>query len=342
MSLRTKFGATLFTIAVVLGFVAIADKPSAPPPRPQPAAVVQPLTESQEIEQYRTYFLDIVDRKDPYKALQELARRMKTDRVVFKECHALAHEIGHRAYKKYQDFNKALEYQDSVCSDGYLHGVIEYRFARATDLLKEMGTVCGKYADDTARCYHGVGHGLMFATSNDLPRALKMCDTYDSASPRTRCYEGVFMENFLSNDALHPSRYRDEKDPFSPCPVLASDYKTVCYFYAPIYFLELHEDDYAAALDWCDTAETGFKSACAKGVGSLAMKYHADDPNFVQQVCSNAKKGQSEFCIDGMVSYFLTFHDRIKDANDLCGSMEKQYVPMCEKAVKNGPNPFRD
>ncbi len=55
--------------------------------------------------------LKIVQNQDPNIALHELQHRMDTDPYVFKNCHALAHEIGHAGYKKYNDFAVAMSYQ---------------------------------------------------------------------------------------------------------------------------------------------------------------------------------------------------------------------------------------
>ncbi len=277
----------------------------------------------------------IVDEQDPTAALEELQHRMDTDPYVFKNCHAMAHEIGHAGYKKYNDFVKAMSYQLPTCSDGYLHGVIEARFAAVTDIYGEMKKVCLPYKALAGRCYHGVGHGIMYYTANDLPKALTICESYKGMS-RGRCYEGVFMENFISGTKAHPSTYLDPKNPMYPCPSERSVYKDYCYFYAPYYFLRLSDNDYAAAIKWCATAEKGYANACVRGVGSIAMKFNIKDPKAVEKICDTAATGSAKAaCIDGMVSYYMTFYADFGKLREMCTTLEKQNQAACYVGVKN-------
>src|SRR5258708_2959882 len=133
------------------------------------------LGQSSEYNKNLNQLIDIVNAQNPRASLQELAKRMQSNQVVFQNCHVMAHAIGRTAYKKYQDFNTALQYQDTTCSAGYLHGVIEAKFASLHDFnaaISELKTMCSQYTP-ADRCWHGTGHGVMFYTGNDLPRALR-------------------------------------------------------------------------------------------------------------------------------------------------------------------------
>ena len=69
-----------------------------------------------------------------------------------------------------------------------------------------MKTMCDQYRSGSYmswQCYHGIGHGLMFYTANDLPRSLKMCEGFDTDFSRSNCANGVFMENFNADQKLH-------------------------------------------------------------------------------------------------------------------------------------------
>ena len=280
---------------------------------------------------------DIVKEQNPRAALKELASRMKTDKFVFKNCHFMAHEIGRLSYDKYGDFDTALQYQDTTCSDGYLHGVIEEKFVKFPhnnhEIITAVQSICNRYTYPD-RCWHGVGHGLMFFTSNDLPAALQICDTYPLLKARYRCYEGVFMENFLSDPNNHPSAYLDPDDPFTPCPDEPSKFKPTCYFYVPIYYLKLNHDDYASAINWCQSAEIGYESACVRGVGSLAMKYNIDNPKYVEKICMKAPSNQISACISGMVSYHKTFFGITPKTPSLCNVLDPAHVNACRSASK--------
>jgi hypothetical protein len=303
-----------------------------------------PKSESAVVQQNLDDLKYIVKNQDPRIALAELGKRMKSDPLVFKNCHGLAHEVGHEAFKKYNDFTKAFFYQDNVCSDGYLHGVIEERFSYATNvsaLVKEMGAICDGVGLESGRCFHGVGHGLMYFTANDLPKSLSFCNNYRGEA-QGRCIEGTFMENFLSDGVIHPSKYLDKNNPFYPCPIQSAGLKSYCYFYAPIYYLTLNNNDYAATLNWCNTAEKAGISQCIRGVGSLTMKYNIDKPKYVEGVCAKLPRSQVSSCIDGMVSYYLTFYDHLKLAQEMCATLEKQNQSPCDDAVTRRNKLFRN
>lgn len=286
----------------------------------------------------------IVNDQNPHLALQELAKRMTTNETVFQNCHVIVHAIGRAAYKKYGDFDTALQYQDTTCSDGYLHGVIEAKFASlgsAQAAIAELKSTCAKY-HGTDRCWHGTGHGVMFFTANDLPKALSICNTYARSRARGRCYEGVFMENFLSDPDAHPTNYVDAHDPFKPCIAQAGAYKPYCYFYVPIYYLGLHGNDYSAAIKWCEGAEKDYTDSCTRGVGSLAMKFNIDKPKYVESICMKANPDDVSSCIDGMVSYYLTFTGNLSKTAALCPQLEPAHQKTCDAAVRRNTALFQD
>src|SRR5204863_190992 len=47
------------------------------------------------------------------------------------------------------------------------------------------------------QCVHGLGHGLMIYSLNDLPYSLHVCDQLATMWDRSSCTGGVFMQNFL-------------------------------------------------------------------------------------------------------------------------------------------------
>jgi hypothetical protein len=86
-----------------------------------------------------------------------------------------------------------------------------------------------------------------------------MCDGFEDEFGRSSCANGVFMENFNTEQKAHVSKYLKESDPFYPCAKQAERHKADCYLYAPTYYLDLGGDDYAAALEWCEGAEAGYE-----------------------------------------------------------------------------------
>src|SRR5207302_2003524 len=105
-----------------------------------------------------------------------------------------------------------------------------------------MSTMCTQYTPNTYsrfECQHGIGHGLMYYTGNDVPHSLQKCDTFSGTFDQDACYSGVYMENFNSDETMHPSKYLYTDDPFRLCLEHAK-YQDECYNNAPFYFLNKH------------------------------------------------------------------------------------------------------
>ena len=287
----------------------------------------------------------VVREENPRVALEKLRREIKTDDALSRSCHPLVHDVGHAAYEKYGDFGEAMKYQDEVCNSGYLHGVIESRFEESDNVFADMKTMCDQYRSGSYmswQCYHGIGHGVMFYTANDLPRSLKMCEGFDTDFGRSNCANGVFMENFNADQKLHLSKYLKESDPFYPCMDQADRYKADCYLYAPTYYLSLNPGDYDAALEWCNGAEAGYEPSCAYGVGTQAMKENLNDPKLVESVCMNGENEQTAPCIEGMAGLYINHHGSLEPARELCTKLEKPNRRACYDAVQAHASLFSD
>ena len=278
----------------------------------------------------------LVRDEDPKVALDRLWDETEANDAILDSCHPLVHEIGRAAYEKYGDVGKALKYQDEGCEAGYFHGVIESRLSESDDVFADMKTMCDPYPRGgfvSWQCYHGLGHGVMFYTANDLPRSLEMCDAFRNSSMRFACANGVFMENFNADQKLHLSAYLKEDDPFYPCREQAERHKQNCYNFAPYYWLTLNENDYAGALEWCEGAEAGYGSSCAKGVGLKTMRRHISDPKFVESTCAKGKPEQIAPCIEGMAAMYISHHSSLGPARTLCERLEAPNQPACRAEI---------
>ena len=294
-------------------------------------------------EKIRNDLIFIVRDQNPKAALAQLAEQMQMDNALLRSCHPLVHEIGHEAYERYRDFGEAMKYQDEVCNSGYLHGVIEAHFAGSADIFTAKETICTQYRPGSFfswECYHGVGHGFMYYTANDLPQSLGWCDSYENEFARSSCINGVFMENFNTDQKFHPSQFLKGNDPFYPCAEQERRHKGDCYVYAPIYFLSLHKDQYVKALEWCEGAESAFRSTCVAGVGSQALKENIASPKFVESVCMAARREQIAPCINGVVKLYINYHGSLDPARELCEQLEISNRETCYHAVQTSERLF--
>src|SRR6185437_15151201 len=104
------------------------------------------------------------------------------------------------------------------------------------DYYTGIKTVCGTPTDanyfNWFQCTHGLGHGVMDYRNDEVPLALKDCDTIDPARQAQEiCYAGVFMENITTDIKTgRPSKYIKASDPIYPCDFVDAKYKNACYF----------------------------------------------------------------------------------------------------------------
>jgi hypothetical protein len=356
--------ATLGSLAVLLIGIAAVTRavPWVPAPgtsgRPAPAAATSGLTsgassrpgppaEGKEQPDRRAADLSYatlsarlvaeVDRQDPGVALHDLDATIRRNPGVARFCHPVAHDIGHAALAKYHgDFAKVVSYQNDVCGSGYLHGAVEHKLEESHHVAADVLKLCAP--KNAGSCLHGIGHGAMYAANMDLPKAIKLCDEFRRDSQRARCGEGVFMQNFSTElHGAHPSRYLRPADPLYPCSSQRPVYQGPCYFYAPIFYLQLHPHAYAPALAWCRTAPANGAGTCTVGVGSRLMKYNIDRERWVEQQCHRGTAWQREPCVRGMVSYYRVHYHSDDAAARLCRLLDKRAdVAVCRKAA-GGP-----
>jgi hypothetical protein len=286
--------------------------------------------------------LSIVENEDPRVAMTAMRDRVDSNPSLAKSCHSIVHDIGHASYVKYKDFGLAMQYQDEFCNSGYLHGIIEIHFAKSKDIFTDIQNVCAPYKEGSflsLECFHGIGHGLMYYTLNDLPKSLKICEQLNNKLAQNSCAGGVFMENFNTDQKDHLSTYLKIEDPSYPCTIQDKKLKSICYTYAPIYFLNLHKNDYKGALDWCRGVEQGYHDACAEGVGGQIIKENIQDPIFVEKICISGKINETTPCIRGMINLYTNHFGDLEKSKKLCFKLQFMNRQNCLETLDLRP-PF--
>lgn len=280
-------------------------------------------------------------KQNPKVAMDQL-KKMLSNNEIANQCHAITHIIGNNAYLKYKDINKALQYYDEMCGSGYIHGIIEQRFASIKsdfEVYQILPTICAP--ENLGICFHGVGHGFMWYSSDNLPKALSDCDDLQISYRINNCYDGVFMENFEGDHDVHPTNYINPQNPSYPCNQLDAKYKESCYFYSARYYLALYPTKYMDGFAWCRTQENGYQLTCIKGIGSAMMKQNLNDPNLVAGYCNKtANNDEKVYCIDGLVSYYLTNYYSLNKGIAMCNAIMPEDRQQCLVSTENRKNLF--
>lgn len=142
--------------------------------------------------------------------LFDIVRGLRLADPSYQFCHVLAHKIGERLVAENPDGwarYLALNPADSLCSNGFIHGVVGGRFRSDVldertieSLIPDFSSACEPKEGwtpsdfDRATCYHGMGHLYDFITDADLSRAVTLCERTAPEPEQRVCTQGVFMQ----------------------------------------------------------------------------------------------------------------------------------------------------
>lgn len=310
-----------------------------PTPTPTLTPTPTPVTDVKVFEENLT---TILHEQDPRVAIATLQTSMEQNVNVLNACHEILHNLGQESYRKYADIGKALSFQDPLCTSGYIHGVMEAYFLSETNVLQKITHICSQYPDDRFtrwQCVHGIGHGLMYYTSNNLVKSAQSCDTFASSFDKGACYNGIFMENYNADTVLHPSKFLKPEDPFYPCRLLYRFHHD-CYMNAPVYFLRENPHHYAEAITWCQQAGDVGESSCYYGVAAQTIRRNGDHPEKAFEVCAMVGDQYKERCIEGAVTMYMSHFASAQAGSELCALAPEHDRAMCTTLVQKNTGIF--
>jgi hypothetical protein len=225
-----------------------------------------------------------------------------------------------------------------LCNSGYIHGVIEAYITEAPDKRHALLASCptqGAQDFKLWQCYHGTGHGAMFAAKRDIKSALDLCKEFPTDFAVASCANGVFMEAFIVVSHTGAHKEAAQVAGLDVCARQESEYKPDCYFYAPTAYLELHENNYNHAVEWCESSEERHITTCVSGVGAQAMKENVTQPVFAAAFCSSLQNGYQAPCVRSAISIYINHHASTAAALTLCDKEFKKYGAICKATVDN-------
>ena len=227
----------------------------------------------EKIQCYRGYYKMLLQRSGAKVAMSDIRSRY-SDPFIKSQCHQLAHVVGREAALFYPNVSEAFRYGDSFCWSGYYHGVMEGIVGDVgqENLARKLDSICmdipGKesFSFDYYNCVHGLGHGIMGVSNNELFKSLEMCDNLTGGWERSSCWSGAFMENIIADEVYHVSKYLSS-DPLYPCNAVADKYKNTCYLMQTSRMLALVNRDFTKVFDLCGSVEEPYINTCYQSLG---------------------------------------------------------------------------
>jgi hypothetical protein len=193
-----------------------------------------------------------------------------------------------------------------TCWSGYYHGVIERAFGGVPkqQVAQKARSLCTKMERTQPtfvayQCVHGLGHGLMIYSRDDLPYSLRVCDQLATAWDQSSCTGGVFMQNFLPGPMqMVKPKWLKRSDLLYPCDAVAQRDKLYCYLMVTSRILPAVHYDWRIAARWCRRAERGWVATCFQSFGRDASGASIQSPRKIVYICAVARAMERE-CIYG-------------------------------------------
>jgi hypothetical protein len=175
-----------------------------------PAECVRLATHAERARCLEPYFRAAARSGQTRTALRTLMDLVRTGSLD--DCHHLAHDFGHIGFDVSGNLAAAIRAGDADCLNGYYHGVVEAAVMQnASEGRLDIAGMCDELRDDGTAydaCVHGLGHGLMHVSGDDVMQSRRTCATLPDQYARQRCVDGVYMENSMRYLHLDDTHYR--------------------------------------------------------------------------------------------------------------------------------------
>lgn len=286
------------------------------------------------------HYQQVTSSKGVTAAFTELKTAYSTDANVKADCHQLTHVIGRTAADGKLTLAQVFSEGDQFCWAGYFHGAMETIAARLgkQQLKSQLTQICNpvkeqkEYSFYHYNCVHGLGHGIMAVSDNDLPGSLKECDEFTNSWEAQSCYSGAFMQNVMA--ALDPDNHTDylkNDQPMYPCTAIDTRYKEQCYLMQTSQALRLANYDFAMIFGECSRVDADYITTCYQSLGRDASGNSNSDATQTKATCmlGSDYTAQSN-CLIGAVKDFVSYYHSDNQANQLCLSLDTSLQGICQ------------
>jgi cytochrome c553 len=287
---------------------------------------------------FRQAFGNLAYQEGPQKALALLATDDTHIAGVHADCHQISHWVGHAGLAYYKnDAGQALSHGAMTCNSGYYHGVLQLALAGLprSAVVKKSRKLCTAPAVNKTefllyQCVHGLGHGLMIYSGDDLPWSLATCHKLQTGFDRVSCTGGVFMQNL--DTTMGVSRYLSSKNPLYPCTIVAQRDKVYCYLMVTSRINTLDGFNWRKTAAWCRRSERGWMQTCFESYGRDASGASEYVPAKTLALCKQAAPNTGD-CIYGAARDYGNNYAGGKTATRLCAASPARFRGSCYEGI---------
>ena len=284
---------------------------------------------AQNFDCYQAYYTKLTTTVSIAAAFDDLKARYNTDDYARAQCHPIAHVIGRAASTMYSTPGEAYLHGDSFCWSGYYHGVLEGIVGKIglKNLPTQIDAICadikakGGYSFDYYNCVHGLGHGIMAITNDELFDSLDLCDKLTGSWEQLSCGSGVYMENIIVDGKNHITKYLKPSDPLYPCDASPDQFKNTCYLMQTSYMLKVNGRDFKQTFASCANVEVAYRDTCYQSLGRDASGGTTSDVSATHDICMlGTDIEQQSNCVIGAVKDFISYFHSDVQAKQFCNS----------------------
>jgi hypothetical protein len=293
---------------------------------------------------YEQAFGNLAYRRGPARAVVVLSRMLRENvPAVRGGCHTIAHWIGSATLSRYRgDAAKAMAHGSMICGSGFYHGIVMFALRTTqtrAQLVAKVRDMCSEHSVQKTtflryQCVHGLGHGLMIFSGDNLPWSLRMCDVLRGSWSQQSCSGGVFMQNFDLPSRMAPiqSRFVRKRDLLYPCDWVRARYKYYCYLQVTEHVLNATHYDWKRTASTCAKAPAPWDSVCFQSYGRDASGASRYRPVVAYNYCGLSGSHLAD-CIYGVARDFVNNDVRGDRAATFCRLSPPRLRGFCFYAI---------
>lgn len=285
------------------------------------------------------FLLNTLKNQGPKPALAALTQAGNENTQILSLCHPLVHKIGRESFNITKNAVESFSVGDETCANGFYHGVLEGYLTQAPKLENAVVDVCKSTGEVSGymyfQCIHGLGHGLMFKTGDDVKQSLVYCDLLETGYDRESCYGGVFMQNIVNDfpySTGHGQPVLKKEDPLYPCndeTIVSEKYKSACYFLVTSQIMKVTYPDWKAMAGWCDKVEEKYRFYCYQSMGRDISGATLRDPQKGYEACKTSDPKYLADCVIGFAKDLLEYDPKNPAAKVFCDLVDESVKPSC-------------
>jgi hypothetical protein len=339
MSMRKTSVAVLVVLSVMLAFVGILARGGESggvdlrvDAVGQPVLAVAPLDEEvlpgdgciAETTCLRQWYQALTWRIGPEKALAALDAHSRRNEKLAAACHDTTHAVGEvAAYLR--SLSEAMSLGDTNCGSGYYHGVVATTTTTVDpeQLIPVLVAGCSDGAGFSRwECFHGVGHGFVFAAGGDIMRGVEKCLTITTDSDRGACGSGAFMQE-LADNGQDPSY---AEDPYRVCRNVSEQVVAGQCYDMMANIIRIHVKNGAAAeFAVCRTVESQYEVDCYEGLGRARFAGMPFEGPGIEEYCSQAgSETGTTRCYEAAFANTAAYYGDSEEAKSHCPELSTE------------------